>query len=183
MSSRHWMPLYVNDFRVKTLDLTTEQIGAYLLLIMLTWLSKDGALPNDFKQLRRALASCAAPMHGHMFNRLIPPLLERYFELGQDDKWRNPRVTMELFKAAKRTANAKQMARKRWAPHNEFKGLPNAKAMQVTTTKKESSTSSESETRTAPTHAAGKPNGSGEQTGWTASRELLDSIFAKGWKK
>jgi hypothetical protein len=31
--------------------------------------------------LKRALAACASDMHGNRFNRLVPPLLNRFFEL------------------------------------------------------------------------------------------------------
>ena len=41
-----WMPLYIGDLQAKFARMTTEQIGATLLLMMDFW--KNGAIPNDF---------------------------------------------------------------------------------------------------------------------------------------
>ncbi len=144
MSSRPWMPLYVNDFRTDTLDLKTDEIGVYLILLMLMWRRDDAALPDDAEWIKRSLKSCIADFHGHQFNRIVPKLLARYFKLGVDRKWRNKRLTRERAEADKRSANGQQMAHKRWHGSKGFNGLGHSKAMQVTTTI-ESSTFSDSE--------------------------------------
>jgi uncharacterized protein YdaU (DUF1376 family) len=83
-----WMPLYVGDYLKHTMGLSTEQHGAYLLLIMAAW-QEGGTLPNDVNQLAA-------------FARLTPqqwarhePILRRYFTVTPDG-WIHERVRHEL---------------------------------------------------------------------------------------
>jgi uncharacterized protein YdaU (DUF1376 family) len=123
------MPFYVNDFRMDTLDLETEEVGVYMLLLCLCWQRDDAALPNDMDWLKRSLKSCVANFHGHTFNRIVPKLLKRYFILFEDGKYRNKRLANERQKADKLSAKQKQNADKRWADYNHFKEIGHATAI------------------------------------------------------
>jgi uncharacterized protein YdaU (DUF1376 family) len=123
------MPLYVADYLVDTLDLRAEESGVYLLLLMIAWRRPDGALPNDMKWLQRSLASCVNDMHGNRFNRLVPPILERFFVLGEDNKFRNKRLTKEREKSEKFSEKQKENAEKRWGAVKENNSLVDAKPM------------------------------------------------------
>lgn len=52
MSERPFMQLYVSDFVGDTLQLSTEQIGAYMLILMAMW-NAGGSLPDDDAKLAR----------------------------------------------------------------------------------------------------------------------------------
>lgn len=117
------MPFFVADYLADTLDLAMDQHGVYVTLIMIAWQRPDGALPNDMAWLKRVLKGRVSGFHGHQFNRLVPPLLKRFFHLQADGCWHQKRLDLERQKSDKISAKAKQNIHKRWAAYREIKGL------------------------------------------------------------
>jgi uncharacterized protein YdaU (DUF1376 family) len=107
---RSWFPLYPGDYLADTRDLTVEQHGVYMLLLMCAWLRSDCALPNDKDFLRGILPH----MHGLTFNRLVPPILKRFFELGTDNVYRQKRLSKEADKARELAEKQRRNVEERW---------------------------------------------------------------------
>jgi uncharacterized protein YdaU (DUF1376 family) len=85
-----WMPLYIADYMSATSRLTTEEHGAYLLILMDYW--KSGAPPDNDRVLSQ-------------ITRLSPDawsnarrMLEAFFII-EDGKWIHKRVEQELLKS------------------------------------------------------------------------------------
>ena len=86
MSATPWMPFYPADYLADTRRLTTEQHGAYLLLLMDSWSS--GALPDDDSVLARV-----AGLDAESWAR-ARQALAGYFEIA-DGKWVHARIERE----------------------------------------------------------------------------------------
>ena len=91
-SAKIWMPLYVGDYLADTRRLTTEQHGAYLLLIMEYW-QKGTPLPDDDEQLGQITGL------GKRF-KAARVTLQQFFNV-EDGQWRHGRVEEEQIKANK----------------------------------------------------------------------------------
>lgn len=85
-----WMPLYVADYLSSTTRLTTEQHGAYLLLIIDYW--KNGRLPDDdsiLASITRLTVDAWAKHRG---------VLEGFFEVSNGE-WIHSRIEKEIKKS------------------------------------------------------------------------------------
>lgn len=103
-----WMPLYVNDYLGDTTHLTTEQHGAYLLLLMSAW-KRQGRLPNDDMQLA---AICRLTLQSWRKHRsVILP-----FFSGSGDDLIHKRVSEELGKASAMVEAARENGRRGGRP-------------------------------------------------------------------
>lgn len=90
-----FMQLYVADYLGDTRHLTTEQHGAYLLLLMTMWRS-GGRLPSDPKKLAR-IACCT----GSRWSRISDEVMA-FFDVDGDEIT-NPRLALELEKASEKS--------------------------------------------------------------------------------
>lgn len=82
-----WMPLVVGDYLKDTTRLTTEQHGAYLLLIMSYWVQGP---PSDDDEELAAIAKMDAKTW-----RKTRAKLERFF-IVENGQWKHKRVEEEL---------------------------------------------------------------------------------------
>lgn len=95
MSSTPFMQLYVGDYLADTLDLTTEQHGAYLLLLLTMW-QHDAKLPNDPVKLARIARMTPAKF------RKVWEEIGRFFD-DDGDTISNARLTKERKKAIEKS--------------------------------------------------------------------------------
>lgn len=109
-----WMPLYIADYLADTSRLTTEQHGAYLLLLIDYW--RNGSLPDDDAVLAQ-------------ITRLSPDawrnarsILQAYFK-HEGGRWLHNRVEVELAKAKQNSEMTKTRAsnasKVRWGKKND----------------------------------------------------------------
>lgn len=95
MSERPFMQLYVSDFIGDTLHLSSEQVGAYLLLLMAMW-NAAGKLPNDEAKLARVARLSLKKW------RSVAPDLMPFFEQDKDHI-SHRRLTKELQKSERQS--------------------------------------------------------------------------------
>jgi uncharacterized protein YdaU (DUF1376 family) len=105
-----WMPLYISDYLVDTMSLSTEQHGAYLLLLMAAW-KADAKLPNDPAQLSQIARLTLQQWSRH------DPVLRAFFFITPE-YWIHNRVRIELDTAKanveKKSAAGKAGAARKW---------------------------------------------------------------------
>lgn len=109
MSTRPYLKFFVGDFLSDTMALSTEEIGAYCLLLFHQW-GTDAAIPPSWlhKVARMSPAQWAE----------IEPCLEHFFSVDERGHWYNQRLQNEIAdfhaSAMKRKRKAAHAARSRW---------------------------------------------------------------------
>ncbi len=99
-----WMPLFVGDYLSDTMHLTTEQHGAYLLLMLAYWKNK-GPLPA-----KRIQSICKLNGDSWTINRGV---VEEFFDTDLTPrKWTHHRIEKELQTALKRRQAAVDRGKK-----------------------------------------------------------------------
>lgn len=86
-----WMPIYIGDYLRDTEELTCQEHGAYLLLLMHYW-QKKGEIGSDIERLARV---CKSSVETCSF------VLGYYFTL-ENESYKNKRADEEMAKAEKR---------------------------------------------------------------------------------
>jgi len=101
-----WMPLYVGDYLRDTQHLSTEEHGAYLLLLMECW-NRGGALPGEDGQLARIARLSPTKW------RRVRDTLSGFFQICENS-WSHSRISAELKISADKSEKAAASADKRW---------------------------------------------------------------------
>lgn len=113
-----WMPLYVADYVADTPYLTTEQHGAYLLLLMAYW--RNGPPPDN-----DAILSSLVKMTPDAWS-IARAVLVQFFDVSEGF-WMHKRVEKEIHKAQKNRSTAHDKAAKaavaRWEKERARKML------------------------------------------------------------
>ena len=99
MTTSPYMPLYIADYLTDAAHLTTEEHGAYLLLIMTYW-QRGKPLPADSNRL-----ALIARMTSERWTD-VERTLNEFFTLA-DGKWHHKRIDEELSKYREKSEKAK----------------------------------------------------------------------------
>ncbi|WP_095200551.1 YdaU family protein [Mesorhizobium carmichaelinearum] len=172
MSERPFMQLYVSDFVGDTLQLSTEQIGAYMLILMAMW-NAGGRLPDDDAKLAR-VARLSLKRWRAISGDLLTFFEREAGEIG------HKRLTKELHKAqVKSEARAAAGARGGAATALKTKAHPPASAGALPRHFPDSRNQSEKASAFSP---AGKyktaPVFSGKKPGWQRPKTHTDAANA-----
>ena len=108
------MPVFIGDYLADTMHLSTEQHGAYLLLLFHLW--RRGVLPDDDRALGQIAGLSAKAWSTHR------AVLAQFFEL-RDGLWRHGRVERERLRIERKqqtnSQKAKAAAASRWDAHSD----------------------------------------------------------------
>ena len=101
-----WMPFFIGDYIADTLHLTTEQHGAYCLLIMAYWRNKGPLSENS----ERLASTCK--LSGETWEKTMPVIKEFFDTTTCPGKWAHKRIDFELAAAVKRREVARAKGKK-----------------------------------------------------------------------
>lgn len=115
------LPLWTDAYLGDTTHLTTIEHGAYLLLLMTAWRTRECRLPDDDKLLAR-YARCNAGQW-----KRLRPILAPFFTI-ENGHWRQSRLTDEAAavrqKKDRAAANGRASALKRQGRHSTKRDAP-----------------------------------------------------------
>jgi uncharacterized protein YdaU (DUF1376 family) len=113
MSKAPAMPLFCGDYLKDTPDLSLEEHGAYLLLLMYTWANGCKPLPDDDDRLARRLR-----VTRERWQKKLRPVLEPLFDLT-DGTWRSHRLEKEWAYVQERIAHKREIGAKGGRPRTK----------------------------------------------------------------
>lgn len=122
MTTSPYMPLYIADYLADTSHLTTEESGAYMLLIMAYW-QRGKALPADPNRL----ANIARLPNERWV--LVERSLNEFFEVV-DGTWRHKRVEQELQNFENKVQQRKDAGKRSAEARNQRNGNDRATSVQ-----------------------------------------------------
>ena len=121
MSKRDiWIPFYIPDYLADTTRLTTQQHGAYTLLIWDYW--RAGPLPDDHDTLARI-----TKVERREWTAKVWPALAGYFAKGEDGRLHQKRLDAELERAGRISEARREAAFARHSPRQQ-RSKPDANA-------------------------------------------------------
>ena len=106
MSRRPWYPRYTGDYRSATADFTTEEIGAYDLLLDHYW-DNQGPITSEMFRLR-----IITKLSSHKARVCLPKILRKF--VLKDGKYFNRRMDAEIAKANDISGKRAEAAQERW---------------------------------------------------------------------
>jgi uncharacterized protein YdaU (DUF1376 family) len=107
-----FMPFYGADFYRDCSTLTFEEQGIYTAILWACWEHPEGGIPVDLKWLKTRLSGCSSDMNTRAFNRIVPPIIERFFTDGGDGFFRQKRLEKERTYARKRAEKPQEKSSK-----------------------------------------------------------------------
>lgn len=107
-----WVPIYIGDYLADTREFTTEQHGAYFLLILAYW--RKGPLPDDDGKLSRVTGLSLRRW------RSVRPVLAEVFDLeSAPGRWTHKRIDSEIQRSKeayqRRLTRSRKAAEMRWS--------------------------------------------------------------------
>jgi uncharacterized protein YdaU (DUF1376 family) len=83
------MPLFCGDYLKDTTDLTLEEHGAFMMILMITWATGGKPLPDDDARMAKRLS-----IPRDRWVKKLKPVLSQFFDLS-GGTWRNERLERE----------------------------------------------------------------------------------------
>lgn len=113
-----YIPLFPDAYHRDTTHLTTEEHGAYLLLLMAAWGAEGCSLPNDEKRL-----AALAKLPLSRWRKIAPTILE-FWTIERGRIWQG-RLVRERAYVDRRSAKRKDAADARWASKSNANAYAN----------------------------------------------------------